>query len=251
MLLYKSYLKYLKDSELPITEALKKMPVPIIVMLIVLSLATIGTIVTICIEEIRNYIFIALIIETVVACIVFLYGQHYEIENSNQDIEKHKKYCFKLFMWLKSTNVSVDRKSIIDIKNRIDNRILECEQRQQKTFDIIIRFVQTLIIPIVLAVFTVVLNKQLDINIIFTYGFIAIIIPPFVAITSFGVVSFVNLFRKNEIEKMKNFSRDLQGIIDTQLEEGIFAKNKKTLKIFKQLHKSSYAKDFVFVYILI
>lgn len=227
LLLYKNYLKYLNDNKSSLADALKKMPRPILIMLIILLITTVGTIVAICVEKIRNYSFIALIVETVVACIVFYFGQYYEIKNSNLDIKEYKKYCVKLFKWLKNTNVSVERKDIIDIKNRIDNRIGEYEQRQQRTFDVIIRFVQILILPIFLAVLTVVLNKQLDISMVFAYGFIAIIIPPFIAVTSFGFFSFLNLFRKNEIEKMKRFSNDLQGILDTQLDDGIFDKNQK------------------------
>lgn len=228
LLLYKSYLKHLQDNKLSMNEAIKKIPKLTLILLIMLLIIVIGTIVIICVEKLRGYSFIALIIEAVAACIVFLYDQHYEIKNSNLDIEKYKKYCAGLFEWLKEkTSISVDRKDIIDIKKRIDNRIEEYEQRQQRTFDIIIRFVQTLIIPIYLAVLTVVLNKQFDISMIFVYGFGAIIIPLFVAVTSFGFVSFVNLFRKNEIEKMKSFSKDLQGILDTQSDDGIFAKNKK------------------------
>lgn len=80
-----------------------------------------------------------------------------------------------------------------------------------------------LIIPIVLTVLTVVLNKQIDISLIFAYGFIAIMILSFLAVTSFGFISFFNLIRKNESEKMKSFVNDLQGILDTQFDEGIFS----------------------------
>lgn len=81
-----------------------------------------------------------------------------------------------------------------------------------------------LIIPIVLTILTVVLNKQIDISMIFAYGFIAIMVLSFLAVTLFGFISFVNLIRKNEFEKMKSFANDLQGILDTQFDEGIFAK---------------------------
>ena len=223
LLLYRSYLKYLKDNRVPMSKAFKKMPKTMVALLIILLLSAISVIVVICIEKIRIYFYAAIAIEVIIAFAVFLYGQHYEIKNSDQDIKKHKTYCTNLFLWLTNTSVSVERKDVIELKNRMVNRLEKHEQKQQRTYDVAIRFIQVLIIPIVLTVLTVVLNKQIDISLIFAYGFIAIMILSFLAVTSFGFISFFNLIRKNESEKMKSFVNDLQGILDTQFDEGIFS----------------------------
>ena len=223
LLLYRSYLKYLKDNRVPMSKAFKKMPKTMVALLIILLLSAISVIVVICIEKIRIYFYAAIAIEVIIAFAVFLYGQHYEIKNSDQDIKKYKTYCTNLFLWLSNTSVSVERKDVIELKNRMVNRLEKHEQKQQRTYDVAIRFIQVLIIPIVLTVLTVVLNKQIDISLIFAYGFIAIMILSFLAVTSFGFISFFNLIRKNESEKMKSFVNDLQGILDTQFDEGIFS----------------------------
>lgn len=223
LLLYRSYLKYLKDNRVPMSKAFKKMPKTMVSLLIILLLSVISVILVICIEKIRMYFYVAIAIEITIAFAVFLYGQHYEIENSDQDIKEYETYCNNLFVWLKNTSVSVERKDIIELKSRMINRLEKYEQKQQKTYDVAIRFIQVLIIPIVLTILTVVLNKQIDISLIFAYGFIAIMILSFLAVTLFGFISFVNLIRKNESEKMKSFVNDLQGILDTQFDEGIFA----------------------------
>ena len=224
LLLYRSYLKYLKDNRDPISKAYKKMPKTMVALLIILLLSAISVILVICIEKIRMYFYAAIVIEVIIAFVVFLYGQHYEIKNSDQDIKEYETYCSNLFVWLKNTSVSVARKDIIELKSRMVYRLENHEQKQQKTYDIAIRFIQVLIIPIVLTILTVVLNKQIDISMIFAYGFIAIMVLSFLAVTLFGFISFVNLIRKNEFEKMKSFVNDLQGILDTQFDEGIFAK---------------------------
>ena len=224
LLLYRSYLKYLKDNREPISKAFKKMPKTMVALLIILLLSAISVILVICIEKIRMYFYAAIVIEVIIAFVVFLYGQHYEIKNSDQDIKEYETYCSNLLVWLKNTSVSVDRKDIVELKRRMVYRLEKYEQKQQKTYDIAIRFIQVLIIPIVLTILTVVLNKQIDISMIFVYGFIAIMVLSFLAVTLFGFISFVNLIRKNEFEKMKSFVNDLQGILDTQFDEGIFAK---------------------------
>lgn len=225
LLLYRSYLKYLKDTRVPMSKAFKRMPKTMVALLIFLLLSAISVIVVICIEKIRICFYAAIAIEVTIAFIVFLYGQHYEIKNSDQDIKEYETYCSNLFVWLKNTSVSVARKDIIELKNRLVNRLEKYEQNQQKTYDVAIRFIQVLIIPIVLTILTVVLNKQVDISMILAYGFITIMILSFLAVTLFGFISFVNLIRKNEFEKMKSFVNDLQGILDTQFDEGIFAKS--------------------------
>lgn len=121
LLLYRSYLKYLKDNRVPMSKAFKKMPKTMVSLLIILLLSAISVIVVICIEKIRIYFYAAIAIEVIIAFAVFLYGQHYEIKNSDQDIKKYKTYCTNLFLWLTNTSVSVERKDIIELKSRMVN----------------------------------------------------------------------------------------------------------------------------------
>lgn len=224
LLLYRSYLKYLKDNKIPVSEALKKIPKVMLWILISLILSAICAVVVLCIEQIRQYFFVALGVEAIVSLIVFLYAQHYEIKNSDKDIKAHKKYCEALYIWLEKSLISVESKDIVELKSRMDSRLEKYAETQQRTTDIIMRFIQTLIIPVILTVLTVILNNQIDINVILAYGFVAIMLLCFFIVTLFGFVSFINLIRKNEYEKMNSFSKDLQSILDTQFEDGIFAK---------------------------
>ena len=209
LLLYRSYLKYLKDNKIPVSEALKKIPKVMLGLLIALILSAICAVVVLCIEQIRQYFFIALGIETIVSLIVFLYAQHYEIKNSDKDIKEHKKYCEALYIWLRKSLISVEPKDIVELKSRMDSRLEKYAETQQRTTDIIMRFIQTLIIPVILTVLTVILNNQIDINVILAYGFVAIMLLCFFIVTLFGFVSFINLIRKNEYEKMNSFSKEI------------------------------------------
>ena len=224
LLLYRSYLKYLKDNKTPVSEALKKIPKVMLRLSIALILSAICAVVVLCIERIRRYFFVPLGIEAIVSLIVFSYAQHYEIKNSDKDIKEHKKYCQALYIWLKKSLISVEPKDIVELKSRMDSRLKKYAETQQRTTDIIMRFIQTLIIPVILTVLTVILNNQIDISVILAYSIAAIMLLCFFIVTLFGFVSFINLIRKNECEKMNSFSKDLQSILDTQFEDGIFAK---------------------------
>ena len=224
LLLYRSYLKYLKDNKTPVSEALKKLPKVMLGLLIALILSAICAVVVLCMERIRRYFFVPLGVEAIVSLIVFSYAQHYEIKNSDKDIKEHKKYCEALYIWLKKSLISVEPKDIVELKSRMDSRLEKYAETQQRTTDIIMRFIQTLIIPVILTVLTVILNNQIDISVILVYGIVAIMLLCFFIVTIFGFVAFINLIRKNEYEKVNSFSKDLQSILDTQFEDGIFAK---------------------------
>lgn len=224
LLLYKNYLLYLTQNSSKITDVIKKSSKIIIILLVALSIAVLFALITIILEPLRRYYFAALIIEIVISIINFTYGQRYEINNSLTNINTYKAYCNDLYAWLSSILTNSTKENIADIKNRIDNHIKKHEQHQQKIFEVLFRFVQVLIIPVILTILAVIMENEVDINMIFTYGIFAILIPSFLAVTLFGSISFINLFQKSKYEKMKSFSNDLQGILDTQFNNGIMAK---------------------------
>ena len=224
LLLYRNYLKYLKDNKTPVFEDLKKIPIVMIVFLMALIISAICAVIVLYVEQIRQYFLVALTVETVFSLVTFSYAQHYEIKKSDQDIKEHKVYCEELLVWLKTILISVEKEDIVELKARIDKRLEQYAEKQQNTLDIVIRIIQILIIPIALTVITVVLNNEHDISIILTYGIIFIMVISFILVTIFGFISFINLIRKTEYEKMNFFSQDLQSILDTQFEDGIFAK---------------------------
>lgn len=71
LLLYRSYLKYLKDTRVPMSKAFKKMPKTMVALLIILLLSAISVIVVICIEKIHIYFYAAIAIEVIIAFVVF------------------------------------------------------------------------------------------------------------------------------------------------------------------------------------
>lgn len=227
LLLYKNYLLHLKKNSSKISEALRKIPKASIILLIALLITVTCALMTIIFEHLRRYYFVALIMEIVVSITSFTCTQRYEIKNSLTNLNEYKTYCSELYVWLNGVLSNSTKENIEELKNRIDNHIKKHEQYQQKIFDTLIRFVQALIIPVILTILAVIMENEVNINMIFTYGIFAVLIPSFLAVTLFGFLSFINLFQKSKYEKMKSFSNDLQGILDTQFNNGIMAKKER------------------------
>lgn len=216
LLLYKIYLKFLKENKLSWSKALTRAPKSLVLLLIFMVLSIVAPIIVLLISKNTTLYTCCLIVEFIVSFISFYYSQSYEINNSARSIEEYKIYCKKLHSWFKSLSVLKKKEDVEEIKARVDNHIKKHEKRQEKTMDMLIRVIQSLVIPVVLSILAVLISKQVDISTIFTYGFMAILFPVFLGITLFGVVSLFSLLKRRKYEKLIRFSNDLQGILDTQ-----------------------------------
>ncbi len=80
------------------------------------------------------------------------------------------------------------------------------------------KWLQIIIVPIILAMFAEIIREQKDLSLLFAYTATMIIV-----IASFGLM-FLNcyntfeFFKKRKLEQMKSFADDLQGILDCQFE---------------------------------
>ena len=72
--------------------------------------------------------------------------------------------------------------------------------------------------------FAALIKNESDANVIVAYGVYFIFFPIALLITIFGLFEVFNMINKNEFNKLKNFSDDLQGILDTQYVGGLFEK---------------------------
>ena len=104
------------------------------------------------------------------------------------------------------------------------NKLEKMEKTKEKNRNTIERIIQVIIIPFVLAMFAALIKNESDANVIVAYGIYFIFFPIALLITIFGLFEVFNMINKSEFNKLKNFSDDLQGILDTQYVGGLFEK---------------------------
>lgn len=223
-ILYKNYLKYLKENKTPLYKALQSIPKCAAGILIALVLSGVVAFIFMCSEKLRQYFIVPLVIETIFCIIAYFYSEHYEINNSAKHLENYKEYCSDIYSWLQSISISVAKDSIIEIKRRIDVKLEKKEKTKEKNRNTIERIFQVIIIPFILAMFAALIKNESDANVIVAYGIYFIFFPIALLITIFGLFEVFNMINKNEFNKLKNFSDDLQGILDTQYVGGLFEK---------------------------
>ena len=223
-ILYKNYLKYLKENKTPLYKALLSIPKCAAGILVALVLSGVVTFVFMCAEKLRQYIIIPLAFEVVFSIVAYFYSEHYEINNSEKYLENYKEYCGDIYNWLKNTSISVEKTSIIEIKRRIDDKLEKMEKSKEKNRNTIERIVQVIIIPFVLAMFAALIKNESDANVIVAYGVYFIFFPIALLVMMFGLFEVFSMINKNEFNKLKKFSDDLQGILDTQYADSLFEK---------------------------
>ena len=223
-ILYKNYLKYLKENKTPLYKALQSIPKCAAGILIALVLSGVVAFIFMCSEKLRQYFIVPLVIETIFCIIAYFYSEHYEINNSAKHLENYKEYCSDIYNWLQSISISVAEDSIIEIKRRIDVKLEKKEKTKEKNRNTIERIFQVIIIPFILAMFAALIKNESDANVIVAYGIYFIFFPIALLITLFGLFEVFNMVNNNEFNRLKNFSDDLQGILDTQYVGGLFEK---------------------------
>lgn len=223
-ILYKNYLKYLKDNKKPLYKTLLSIPKCAAGILAALVLSGAVTFVFMCAEKLRQYIIIPLAFEVVFSIVAYFYSEHYEINNSEIYMNNYKEHCSDIYAWLQDISISITKDSIIEIKRRIDVKLEKIEKTKEKNRNTIERIIQVIVIPFVLAMFAALIKNESDASVIVAYGVYFIFFPIALLITLFGLFEVFNMINKNEFNKLKNFSDDLQGILDTQYVGGLFEK---------------------------
>ena len=223
-ILYKNHFKYLKENKTPLYKALLSIPKCAADLLVALILSGAISLVFQCPEKSRQYFIIPLAFEVVFSIVTYFYSEHYEINNSEKYLKNYKEQCDDIYSWLQDISILVSKDSNNEIKRCIDVKLEKMEKTKEKYRKTIERIIQVIIIPFVLAMFAALIKNESDANVIVAYGVDFIFFPIALLITIFGLFEVFNMINKNEFNKLKNFSDDLQGILDIQYVGGLFEK---------------------------
>lgn len=223
-MLYKKYLKYLKENKTPLYKSLLTMPKCAVILLVALILSGAVSLAFLCAENLRQYSLIPLVIEAILCVVVYFYSENYEINNSDKNMRNYKEYYSGIYKWLQNMSISVEEDSIIEIKRRIDIKLDKIEKTKEKNRNTVERILQVIVIPFIFSIFAQIIKNESDANIIIVYGASFMIFLIALLLAFFGFYEALNLIKKNDFHKLKSFSDDLQGLLDTQFSGGLFEK---------------------------
>lgn len=116
----------------------------------------------------------------------------------------------------------IDREVVEVLHSRVIENIEQLKSLDKESLERTDKWLQALIIPIVLAIITTSISNVSDIAVIFKNTLIIIICFVSVYCIFIAVQKISNFPNKRMIEKLNCFAGDLQGVLDTQFSDSIF-----------------------------
>lgn len=231
------YLKHIKKIDKKIFKKVALLPKRIVTQLIIIVILLIISVISailsqyeVCFTQdlelwrtICTWIYLVSIALSVVVCVISNSTiNRYEINVSDTSIREYWNYCTKTKTWITNElmpacrNEHIINQEVRFLKKRIDRYRREVDAETAKREERTHKWVQTLAIPLVLAIITAAINKNDN----WEAAVQIIVATVLIGATIFSVVWVFNLyksiFRKQKSEQLKFFSDDLQGVLDMQ-----------------------------------
>ena len=181
-------------------------------------LSLIGAITFFCLNLPILY-FVCVSIEIIVGIVIFFYTENFQLKTIDKRFEAYRTYCADVYTWLSGTGLVVTEQNVKEILRRAEQQIERQENSRKEKRETVRHVIDVLVVPFLLAVFSLWMTGKTELEVLLT-GAVAILL----AVGVFGVIgyqiySIISFYRKHKLEQWRCFAEDLQGVIDTQLEE--------------------------------
>lgn len=212
LFLFYSYLNYQKEHNPSIMKRLQRLPVRLWGFFAVVFLSIVFAIFFLLKGSLVPAL-CAVVVEIVFCEISNRQIELFNIKHSDNSLEEHWEDCRGLKQWLEDNGVS-DCDSIQEIVKRTEDCIDELKTEIKTDNDRIDKLFHALLIPIVLAFIYHIINQEsvFSEKIVFTGAVLVIFLLVLYIFEWFKNIHHVS--KKRDIERMRNFSMDLRGVLD-------------------------------------
>lgn len=225
MILFDTYRKLQEEKHSGVLKKIWSIPKKIIALFGMLFATMIGTIVILCDTNLHNYGLITICLEAIICVILYLYIEHYQISRTNIRLESYCRNCSELQELMVHEGVSNRAESFEGIKDRIEKRIEKAEAKREQTQEMIWHVIEIILFPLLIATFSSWIANMVELPQLLSALIVIILYIGIIGACIWVLYCIFSFNEKNQIEQMRNFSEDLQCIIDTQFKEVFLLKN--------------------------
>lgn len=211
--LLNSYLKYQKDHSVSFTKAIKKIPWYIIVLLIFAILCLAASIISVFVAGVNEWFYAFTFAEAIIAFTLYWVQERWEIKYSREHYNDFKTAAHDLYNWLSEYSITT-KEDIELIKLRLTNDMEKQDALKRQQSDKIDKWMQTLVIPLILAIITTFISNQTDIESVVGYVFSLLAIAFLVYAIVWIIRSVYGLLNSRKRNNIELFVDDLQSVID-------------------------------------
>lgn len=227
-ILFDSYRKYQKDNKDNGIRSIFKLPMGAKILLGGLFLCLIYSVLTLFIDSLRSVYFICLLLEFALCICLYFYTENYQIKNSDIRFSVYQDYCWKINQWLIQIGIVVTKENVTELVRRLENEIEQQEKQRTLRRERIEKWIQIIIIPILLAVFSAIISEQTDLTSLLSYAIAFLVTLSSIALIVLVFYNGFDFFRKRKLEQLKSLSSDLQGVLDCQFDDKLFLNSPKS-----------------------
>ena len=221
ILLFDSYRVFQKGRIRSIVQRLKKLPLPAIVLFLVMFAMVIGAIVALFCTDFIVY-FICFGIEILIGISASFYIENFQLKTVNERLTTYCTYSNDVYKWLVGTGFVTTKANVQELLMRVNQQIERRTNSRKEKNATIRHIIDILLVPFLLAIFSLWMTGKTELGVLMV-GAIAILSAVGVfAMIGYFVYNIFSFYRKRELEQWRCFANDLQGVIDTQLEEKMF-----------------------------
>mgnify|MGYP005762865589 CR=1 FL=1 len=215
-ILFDSYRKYQKEHKDNFIKAIFKLPIWAQIFLVIIVLCLAYSVLVVFVPCLRVAYGYCLAVEVLTCVALYFYTENFQIKTSDSRLFVYQEYCEKIKQWLVSVGVNVTPENIKEIMKRTNKRIALLEKKRKERRDRIDKWIQILIIPILLAIFSAVIKEQTDLSLLLVYAVSMIVAIASIGLAFLNIYNIIDFFQKRKLEQMKSFAEDLQGVLDCQ-----------------------------------
>ncbi len=210
LILYK-YLEYRKEKTNGIWMNLNKLPPSIFVLFFIAMSCAITSLIMYFTIKISLYSYIPLVIELISTVLMGYKVEKVNIHAHNDKFNEYLKYCDGFYKKLSENSIKT-KEQILEILNRINNRINKTQCIRNKWVEMINKWMQILFIPVIL----ILLKAYIDSKISTEYASVFIFLTLIVYATLLAFINIINFDVIIKQKQMQYFAEDLQGVIDVK-----------------------------------
>lgn len=208
--LFFTYLKWRKEKTDGFFTKLRKLPIKAIMLIVGMIICV--AVVLLLFNQCMEVVYIAAAIELILCIISMFYSERIYIDRSEQDYKDYKDYCKEFYKWLVLHDYP-DKKSISKLKNRIYKKQIDINSKIEKSRERIDKWLQILLIPIVLSIIGSIFNNQygMDTKLIYTTAIVIVFVSIYMVLL--GADNISNVFYNMRESQYQSFINDLQGVL--------------------------------------
>lgn len=227
-ILFDSYRKFQKENKQNFVKTIFKLPLGAKFLLGGLALCLLYSLLAYFIDFCKNTYFICLILQVVLCIGLYFYTENFQIKNSDYRLIIYQEYCYEIKVWLIKIGIIASKENITELVSRLEKEIQKTESQRIATRERVEKWIQILIIPILLAVFSAIIREQTDLTTLFTYAVAFLITLGSIALAFLNCYNVFDFFKKRKLEQLKSLCNDLQGVLDCQFDNKMFFKKEDT-----------------------